>query len=240
MWEFLYFKEKCRGQEVMAGDAGKRIQKISRELQLTGECQRLSDIGIPAEDILLTLQRLDKWQKTSSRRKWNCCREVINTIRGSSVFLTNVLSVDPMLRKKMFSALHALYLMPGLNYRDRLILLTKFILAQINPLGNPEMRQLAVDMVREYVLHKNRAIRNATFRGITFEVARLRLKGGEWYVQPLVDMLVETLREDPETREYIRRESMEVYYTQEQRDVVDDILVAVTLSLYSDAKERRH
>ncbi len=224
----------------MAGDVGKSIESLSRKLQLTGECRRLSEIGIPAEDILLTLQRLYKWQMTSSKRRWNCYREVVNTIRGSSVFLTNFLSVDPLLRKKMFSALHALYLIPDLNYRDRLILLTKFILAQINPLGNPEMRQYAAEMVREYVLHKNREIRNATFRGITFEVARLRLKGGQWYVQPLVDMLVETLREDPETREYIRRESMEVYYTQEQRDVVDDILVAVTLSLYSDAKERRY
>jgi len=224
----------------MAGDVRKNIESLSRKLQLTGECQRLSDIGIPAEDILLTLQRLYKWQMTSIKRRWNCYREVINTMRGSSVFQTNFLSVDHALRKKMLSTLHALYLMPDLNYRDRLILLTKYILAQINPLGNPEMRKLAIDMVREYVLHENREIRNATFRGITFEVARLRLKGGEWYVQPLVDMLVETLREDPETREYIRRESMEVYYTQEQRDVVDDILVAVTLSLYSDAKERRH
>ncbi|NOY52602.1 MAG: hypothetical protein GXP58_03160 [Deltaproteobacteria bacterium] len=224
----------------MPGDLGKQIETLSRKLQLSGECRRIFNIGIPEEDLLLTLQRLYKWRMTASMRKWNCYREVINTIRGNSVFLTNFLSVDLSVRKKMLAALHALYLIPDLNYRDRLILLTKFVLAQINPLGNPEMRQLAINMVREFVLHKNREIRKATFRGITFEVARLRLKGGGWYVQPLVDMLVETLRENPETREYIRRESMEIYYTREQRDVVDDILVAVTLSLSPDRKERKH
>ncbi len=223
----------------MSENIEKQIQTLSRKLQLTGECRRICKIGIPAEDLLVTLQRLYKWQMTSSRRKWNCYREVINTIRGNSVFLTNFLSVDTAVRKKTLAALHALYLIPDLNYRDRLILLTKFVLAQINPLGNPEMRQLAIDMVREFVLHADREIRNATFRGITFEVARLRLKGGEWYVQPLVDLLVEILRENPETREYIRRESMEIYYTGEQRDVVDDILVSVTLSLNPGAKERK-
>ena len=74
---------------------------------------------------------------------------------------------------------------------------------------------------------------------MTFEVARLRQKGGGWYVQPLIEMLIETLRKDPETREYIRNESMEVYYTQEQRDVVDDILVAVALSLSSKKQENK-
>jgi hypothetical protein len=109
--------------------------------------------------------------------------------------------------------------------------LTKYILAQINPLGNPEIRDQAIRMIREFICHKNTAVRDATFRGMTFEVARLRQKGGDWYVKPLMEMLIETLCKDSETREYIRTESMEVYYTQEQRDVVDDILVAVALSL---------
>jgi hypothetical protein len=137
------------------------------------------------------------------------------------------------------ATLRSLYTVEALNYRDRLILLTKYILAQINPLGNPEIRNQAIQMIREFICHKNSAVRDATFRGMTFEVARLRQKGGDWYVRPLIEMLIETLRKDPETREYIRNESMEVYYTQEQRDVVDDILVAVALSLSSKRQESK-
>jgi hypothetical protein len=233
--KFNYFRDEGYGGHEMSVKAKKDIEKLGQDLNLTAECNTLVGIGIPAQDILRTLERIHRWRVSAFKRKWNFYREVVNTIRGNSLFLSAFLSVDPEPRKRMLETLRLFYVMPELNYRDRLILLTKFILAQINPLGNVSIRQKAVAMVREFVLHEDMEIRNATFRGITFEVARLRMKGGEWYVQPLVDMLVQTLRDDPKTREYIRKESMEVYYTQEQRDVVDDMLVAVTLDRYSRA-----
>jgi hypothetical protein len=212
------------------------INLICRELGFSESCDSLLSIGIPGEDLLKTLHRIQTGKARSANRRWNLYREIINTIRGRSVFMTRLLSVEVADRKKALDTLRALYLMEPLNYRDRLILLTKFILAQINPLGNAEIKQYAVEMVEEFLHHENSEVRNATFRGITFEVARLRLKGGEWYVRPLIEMLVNILKDDAETREYIRTESMEVYYTKEQRDVVDDILVAVALSLSSSGK----
>lgn len=213
------------------------LESISRELDVSDACEALLDIGIPREDLVQTLERIGSGKSLGFRRKWNLYREVVNTIRGESAFLKTFLAVDTERRRKALQSLSLLYLFQEVNYRDRLILLTKFILAQINPLGNVEMRREACDMVREFIRHPDREVRNATFRGITFEVARLRLKGGGWYVEPLIDLLVETLKEDRETREYLRRESMEVYYTKEQRDVVDDLLVAVSLSLSSEHRE---
>lgn len=217
-----------------------RIITLCRMHGVTEECEALLSYGLPPRDILTTLQRIQDWRLSAAKRKWNLYREIINTIRHESVFSRTFLSWDPGERKACMKTLGALYQVEALNYRDRLILLTKYILAQINPLGNPEIREQAGRMIQEFIRHKNPEIRNATFRGITFEVARLRQKGGEWYVQPLIDILVETLREDAETREYIRKESMEVYYTQEQRDVVDDILVAVALGFSSQHQGDAH
>lgn len=216
-----------------------RIKALCRELGIQKECDALLSYGLTPEDLFTTLQRIHEWHLGSLKRKWNLYREIINTIRHESHFLTAFLSRDIQERKRCMATLRSLYTVEALNYRDRLILLTKYILAQINPLGNPEIRNQAIQMIREFICHKNSAVRDATFRGMTFEVARLRQKGGDWYVQPLIEMLIETLRKDPETREYIRNESMEVYYTQEQRDVVDDILVAVALSLSSKKQESK-
>ena len=214
-----------------------KIQALCRVHGVSKECETLLAYLLPPEDILITLQRIHDWHLGSIKRKWNLYRELVNTIRRDSVFFSRFLSTDIEKRKKCLSTIQSIYEIDALNYRDRLILLTKYILAQINPLGNPEIREQAVRMIREFIRHKNPEVRNATFRGITFEAARLRRKGGEGFVRPLMDMLVDALREDPATREYIRSESMEVYYTQEQRDVVDDILVAVALSLSSKKKD---
>lgn len=214
-----------------------RIEALCREYGTGKECETLLAYALPPEDILTTLQRIHDWHLGSAKRKWNLYREIVNTIRHESVFFSQFTSTDTEERKKCLESIRFLYEIHALNYRDRLILLTKYILAQINPLGNPEIRGQAIQMIREFIRHRNPEVRNATFRGITFEVARLLQKGGQWFVQPLIDMLVDTLREDPATREYIRTESMEVYYTQEQRDVVDDILVAVTLSLSSKRED---
>ncbi len=213
----------------MAQGLPAEIRALCAALAISQECETLLRCGLPAGDLLSTLQRLHAWSFSPSKRRWNLFREIVNTIRRESNFLNSFLSVDLAARKKCLDTLQLLYEMTSLNYRDRLILLTKYILAQINPLGNSELREQAEQMVRKFIRHKNPEVRNATFRGITFEVARLRQKGGSWYIQPLIDMLVDVLREDAESREYIRAESMEVYYTQEQRDVVDDILVAVAL-----------
>ncbi|MDX1764919.1 MAG: hypothetical protein R3231_11415 [bacterium] len=214
-----------------------RLESMSRELGVGDACKQLLAIGLPREDLVATLERIGLERDRGFRRRWNFYRELVNTIRGESAFLKSFLSVDIERRREALKCLRLLYMLEDVNYRDRLILLTKFILAQINPLGNAKMRQAACDMVQEFILHPDREVRNATFRGITFEVARLRLKGGHWYVEPLIDLLVSTLKEDKESREYLRRESMEVYYTQEQRDVVDDILVAVNLSKPSEQDE---
>jgi len=214
-----------------------RLESMSRELGVADACEQLLAIDIPREDLIKTLERIGSAKGQGIRRKWNLYREVVNTIRGESAFLDSFLAVDIERRRQALQSLRLLYLFEDVNYRDRLILLTKFILAQINPLGNAEMRQTACGMVRDFIRHPDREVRNATFRGITFEVARLRLKGGASYVEPLVGLLVETLKEDQETREYLRRESMEIYYTKEQRDVVDDILVAVSLALSSGSDE---
>ena len=208
-----------------------KIRTLGQAHGISKECTELLSYNMASEDILLTLERIHDWSLSQSKRKWNFYREIINTIRHDSVFFNTFLSTDLEKRKQVMGTIRSLYQVDALNYRDRLILLTKYILAQINPLGNPEIRERAIKMIQEFIRHKKMEIRNATFRGMTFEVARLKQKGGAWYVQPLVDMLVEILKEDTETREYIRTESMEAYYTQEQRDVVDDILVAVALSL---------
>ncbi len=214
-----------------------RIKALCQAHGISKECETLLAYALPPEDILTTLQRIHDWHLGSVKRKWNLYRELVNTIRHESVFFSQFVSMDIEKRKKCLETIRSVYEIDALNYRDRLILLTKYILAQINPLGNPEIRGQAVRMIREFIRHKNPEVRNAAFRGITFEVARLRQKGGEWFVQPLIDMLIDALSEDPATREYIRAESMEVYYTQEQRDVVDDILVAVALSLSSKKQD---
>jgi hypothetical protein len=218
----------------MSRETLERVRDFCQTQGISEECEALLGYGIFPEDLLTTLERIQRWSLESSMRRWNLYREIINTIRNDSVFLKSFLSIDCEKRKRCMATLRSLYQVEPLNYRDRLMLLTKFILAQINPLGNPEIREQAAQMIREFITHPNGEVRDATFRGMTFEVARLRQKGGGWYVQPLIDMLVEALQKDPETREYIRTESTEVYYTQEQRDVVDDILVAVALGLSSE------
>jgi hypothetical protein len=221
----------------MSEDILDKLKDLCRKLGTTSECEALLNDGLFPEDLLATLQRIHEWQRGSEKRKWNLYREIINTLRHESVFFDKFLSVDLKERKRCMQTLQSFYQIDSLNYRDRLILLTKFILAQINPLGNPEIKEMAIQMIQKFIRHENTEVRDATFRGMTFEVARLRQKGGDWYVQPLIDMLVDTLCTDHETREYIRTESMAIYYTKEQRDVVDDILVAVALNL-SSKKEK--
>jgi len=214
-----------------------RIRTLCRDLGVTAECRQLSDYGLPAVDLLTTLERIREWRRAQGRRRWNLYREVINTIRHDSRLLRGFLSTDLAERRRCLATLGSLYTVAALNYRDRLILLTKFLLAQINPLGNAEMRAAAEAMIRDFIRHRDPGVRDATFRGITFEVARLRQKGGAWYVQPLIDLLAGVLREDAELRAYIRKESMEVYYTAEQRDVVDEILVSVALGFSENRSE---
>ena len=221
----------------MGGEFPPRIRSLCQELGVTAQCRDLLAWGLPAEDLLATLERIHGWRRGQGRRRWNLHREVINTIRHESRLLRGFLSTEIAERRSCLATLGALYTAEPLNYRDRLILLTKYLLAQINPLGNAEMRAAAEAMIRDFIRHPDPGVREATFRGITFEVARLRQKGGGWYVQPLVDLLADVLREDPALRAYIREESMEVYYTAEQRDVVDEILVAVALGLGRDRPE---